>query len=98
MQEPYYWYILYVRTNTEARVMNDLTRFYARLSADYGFEPFCPESEVYYRGKADREKGRTYKNARCFRGTCLSTRKCQKRSFCASSACIFAARRTSSAF
>jgi len=46
MDEPYFWYVLYVRTNAEQRVMKDLAQAYAKRGFGYGFEPFCPESEL----------------------------------------------------
>ena len=60
MQEPYFWYVFYVRTGSENRVVQDIAGFAdtAGLSADV--DPFCPQSEVYYRSARDRS-GKTCK-------------------------------------
>lgn len=50
MQEPYQWYVLYVRNNTERRVVEEIKQ--SDLSGFYEVEPFCPETEFYYRNKA----------------------------------------------
>ena len=60
MQEPYYWYVFYVRTGKENRVVQDIARF----ADTKGFtaeviEPFCPQTETYYRaGGAKRYQKR----------------------------------------
>lgn len=66
MDEPYFWYVLYVRTNAEQRVMKDLAQAYAKRGFGYGFEPFCPESEIYYRGKQARQLGKQYRKRPLF--------------------------------
>ena len=50
MQEPYYWYVFYVRTGKENRVVQDIARFADTkgLTAE-AIEPFCPLTETYYR-------------------------------------------------
>ena len=68
MKEPYYWYVLYVRTNAEKRVVEDLARYIGERSFDLPMEPFCPESESYYRSKQDRLLGRTYRRRPLFPG------------------------------
>ncbi|MCM1367587.1 MAG: hypothetical protein NC184_02090 [Roseburia sp.] len=68
MQEPYWWYVLYVRANAEQRVIGDIGRFVKSCGFPYEFEPFCPETEVYYRGKKGSEQGRTYRKRPLFPG------------------------------
>ena len=68
MQEPYFWYVVYVRANTEKRVADDITRFALKSGFDYEFEPFCPESEYYYRNKEDRRTGKAYRRRPLFPG------------------------------
>lgn len=59
MQEPYYWYVFYVRTGKENRVVQDIARF----ADTKGFtaeviEPFCPQTETYYRAGIDGKRYR----------------------------------------
>jgi len=61
MEEPYWWYVLYVRANTERRVIEDVLRFFnRRLRAVYELEAFCPESERYMRNVKKRILGKKY--------------------------------------
>lgn len=67
MLEPYYWYVLYVRTGAESRVVSELAQ-YAEL---HGYpktevDPFCPESESYYRASRPRTPGKTYRRRPLF--------------------------------
>ncbi len=66
MNEPYYWYVLYVRTGAENRVADDLKRYVSSRALGCDIDPFCPESEYYYRNKKDRQLGRTYKKRPLF--------------------------------
>lgn len=68
MLEPYYWYVLYVKTNSENRVVQDISRYVAKRAFDFEFDPFCPESEFYYRSKAERRLGKTYRKRPLFPG------------------------------
>ncbi len=69
MQEPYQWYVFYVRTNSENRVIRELTRFIDMHDfGGYEFEPFCPESEIYFRGNKLRQQGRAYRRRPLFPG------------------------------
>ena len=67
MKEPYFWYVFYVKTGTENRVVQDIARFADTkgLTADT-VEPFCPQSEVYYRAARDKEQGKQYKKRPLF--------------------------------
>ncbi len=65
-QSTYYWYILYTRTNAEQRVIKDITEAYNKRAFDYSFEPFCPESEFYYRQKAAAQKDKIYRKRPLF--------------------------------
>ncbi|MCX4313714.1 MAG: antiterminator LoaP [Clostridia bacterium] len=67
MQEPYFWYVFYVKTNTEPRVMCDVGQFVATHRFEHEFEAFCPESEVYYR-KYRHVPGRQYRKRPLFPG------------------------------
>jgi transcriptional antiterminator NusG len=61
MYEPYWWYVLYVRTSTEHRVVTDLKNYYIQnFSSQYELEPFCPESEYYFRNSQSRLLGKKY--------------------------------------
>lgn len=63
VKEPYYWYVLYVKSNTEKRVADDILR--SGLSGGYAVEPFCPETEFYYR-KAGAAKDECYRKRLLF--------------------------------
>ena len=69
MQQPYYWYVFYVRTSSENRVVQDIARFADSkgLSKD-DVEPFCPQSEVYYRAEKGKTAGKEYKKRSLFPG------------------------------
>lgn len=51
MQEPYWWYVLYVRPNTEQRVAEHFRLAFMRKQLPYELEAFCPETERYYTNK-----------------------------------------------
>lgn len=68
MAEEYQWYVLYVRTNAEKRVIYDIDRFVRSHDFGYRVDPFCPESEYYYRNKKDRQAGHCYKKRPLFSG------------------------------
>ncbi len=65
MRDNYNWYVLYTRTNAESRVMTDFSDAFKKRSLDYDIEPFCPESEFYYRKKCV-EGGKIYKKRPLF--------------------------------
>ncbi len=60
MQEPYWWYVLYVRSNTEHRVVESFQQTFRKKSLPYEIDVFCPESEKYYNNKMSRTLGRQY--------------------------------------
>ena len=60
MQEPYWWYVLYVRSNTEHRVVESLQQSFRKKNLAYEIDVFCPESEKYYNNKKSRTLGRQY--------------------------------------
>ena len=68
LQEPYYWYVLYVRTNAEKRVVEDMSRYIAERGFECPIEPFCPQSESYYRNKSERMLGKEYRRRPLFPG------------------------------
>lgn len=65
MREEYYWYVLYTRTNAEARVAADFSEAFKKRELDYSLDPFCPESEVYYR-KSGGSQEKVYKKRPLF--------------------------------
>lgn len=68
MNEPYWWYILFVRVGAEHRVVNDMRRFFEHAEIPYEIDPFCPESECYYRSKELRMLGKSYVKRPLFPG------------------------------
>lgn len=66
MRQPYFWYVLYTASNAERRVMKDIAEAYSKRGLDYAFEPFFPESEVYYRKSDLRTLGKVYKKRPLF--------------------------------
>lgn len=68
MEEPYWWYVLFVRTNSERRVIRDVTDFAKANILEYSIELFIPESEYYYRNKKLREMGSQYRKRPLFPG------------------------------
>lgn len=68
MNEKNYWYILYVRSGKEQRVMDDFKQAFYKRNLPYEIEPFCPESEYYYRNKSERQLGRFYRKRPLFSG------------------------------
>ncbi len=67
MQEPYNWYILYVRSNTEAKAVDTLKKAFCGEES-YSFDAFCPESEQYYRCGQARQLGKIYRKRPLFPG------------------------------
>lgn len=61
MGESYWWYVLYVKTNTEHKVVNYFQKVFdqEKENDDYRLEAFCPESEHYYK-KRFRKLGSQY--------------------------------------
>lgn len=69
MQEPYFWYVFYVKTGTENRVMQDIARFADNIGLSCEtIEAFCPQSEVYYRSARGKVPGKQYKKRPLFSG------------------------------
>lgn len=66
MQEPYWWYVLYVRSNTEHKVVESFQKSFVRKGLQYELEAFCPESEKYYKDKQSRTMGKTYQKRPLF--------------------------------
>lgn len=58
---------MFVRAAAEQRVVQDIKRFYdSSAKYDYALEPFCPQSEYYYRSKKDRASGKQYRKRPLF--------------------------------
>ena len=68
MQEPYWWYVLYVRSNTEHKVVESFQKSFVKKGLAYELETFCPESEKYYKDKHSRGLGKTYRKRPLFPG------------------------------
>lgn len=68
MQEPYWWYVLYVRTNTEHKVVNSFQRAYIQKGVAYDLEVFCPESERFYKDKQTKTFGKQFTKRPLFPG------------------------------
>ena len=68
MKEPYWWYVLYVRTNTEHKVVDSFQKVYESKRLPYVLETFCPESERYYKDKQSQTIGKTYRKRPLFPG------------------------------
>lgn len=68
MQEVDWWYVLYVRSNAEHRVVEELKKIYEHKKGLYKFDVFCPESEKYYRDKTAHIMGKTYLKRPMFPG------------------------------
>ena len=68
MQEPYWWYVLYVRANTEHKVVNSFQKAAIQKGLPYDLEVFCPESEHYYKNKQSRTLGKQYVKRPLFPG------------------------------
>lgn len=66
MDENYNWFVIYTKSNSEQRVMRDLSELYRKLGLDYFFEPFCPESEYYYKTSKAKRLGKVYKKRPMF--------------------------------
>lgn len=68
MQEPYWWYVLFVRSNTEHKVEDSFQKSFSKKNLPYEIETFCPESEKYYKDKHSRILGNTYRKRPLFPG------------------------------
>lgn len=68
MQEPYWWYVLHVRSNAEHKVVDSFQKSFIRKGLQYELETFCPESEKYYKDKQSRTMGKTYQKRPLFPG------------------------------
>lgn len=64
----YWWYVLYVKSNTEHRVIKEMNRYIKTLSLNYKVEPFILESEQYYRNKKYQTLGKKYQKRPLFPG------------------------------
>ena len=72
VQQPYNWYVMYVRSNTENRVVDALKKAFDFSKLGYDYDAFCPESEQYYRDKQSRLLGNTYRKRPLFPGYVFS--------------------------
>ncbi len=60
------WYVLYTRANAEQRVIKDMKEVFAKRATEYSLDPFCPESEFYYRTSKAKKLGKVYKKRPLF--------------------------------
>lgn len=67
MEEPYWWYVLFVCHNSERRVVREILDYVKANKFDFEVEAFIPESEYYYRNKK-RELGKEYLKRPLFPG------------------------------
>lgn len=63
-----WWYVLYVKSNTEHRVIKEMNQYIETLSLNYKVEPFVLESEQYYRNKKYQRLGNKYQKRPLFLG------------------------------
>lgn len=68
MEEPYCWYVLYVRSNTEHKVVGNFQKAFTEKGLPYELEAFCPESEQFYKDKHSRTLGKVYRKRPLFPG------------------------------
>ncbi|MDE6293537.1 MAG: hypothetical protein K2L88_02810 [Clostridiales bacterium] len=66
MEEPYFWYVFYVKTRTENRLVQDISRFADTKGLSNEVDPFCPQSEVYYRSARGKSQAKQYKKRPLF--------------------------------
>ncbi len=62
------WFVLYVRAGREQQVMTDIKQAFEKRALSFFFEPFCPESEYYYRASASKKLGKVYRRRPLFSG------------------------------
>ena len=60
MREPYWWYVLYVKSNTEHRSVSSFQKSMLKKVLPYEIETFCLESEKFYKDKHLHTLGKTY--------------------------------------
>lgn len=63
-----WWYVLFVKANTERRVICEINQFANALSIQNKVEPFILESEQYYRNKKYQKLGNKYQKRPLFPG------------------------------
>lgn len=68
MDGSYNWYVLYTRANAEQRVIRDMKQAFLKRGTEYSLDPFCPESEFYYRTSKAKKLGKVYKKRPLFPG------------------------------
>lgn len=60
MHDSYWWYVLYVRSNTERRVAKYVNLAFKNKGLPYKFEAFSLESEQYYNSKKPKSSSKPY--------------------------------------
>lgn len=68
LQEPYWWYILFVHSGSESHVISDMKTAFGRKAPDAAFDVFYPEAEQYYRSKKLQIPGHRYRRRPLFPG------------------------------
>lgn len=86
MNEPYWWYVLYVKSNTEHKVAESFQKAYNQKGLNYQLEAFCLESERYYSDKSNRKIGKTYQKRPLFPGYVFVETNMPSSEFCA---CVY---------
>ena len=60
MKDPYWWYVLYVRSNTEHRVAKYVNLAFKDKGLSYELEAFSLESEQYFNNKKTKDLDKPY--------------------------------------
>lgn len=60
MNKPYWWYVLYVRSNTEHRVAKYVNLAFRNKGLPYELEAFSLESEQYFNSKKIKDSDKPY--------------------------------------
>ena len=60
MKDPYWWYVLYVRSNTEHRVAKYVNLAFKNKGLPYELETFSLESEQYFNSKKIKDLDKPY--------------------------------------
>ena len=60
MKVPYWWYVLYVRSNTEHRVVKYVNLAFRNKGVPYELEAFSLESEQYFNSKKIKDSDKPY--------------------------------------
>lgn len=68
LEAPYWWYVLYVKSNKERRVVEDFQKAFDTKRTGRELEAFCPSSERYFRDRRLKDSGKAYQKRPLFSG------------------------------